>query len=144
MIIYKIKVHNKLLFDDVEYFTKKNIYTRSLPMQIEITPEALLKQFKLSVNSQSLDQMDAIINKTKGSKQFLKHIFSLNDSLASLNAFVAPSNSVELLKIKYHGNHDEETLDKFHEAVNHWGNKYNVELEKVDTKETYYIKGRAS
>ena len=113
-------------------------------MQIEITPEALLKQFKLSVNNQSLDQMDTIINKTKGSKEFLKHIFSLNDTLASLNAFVAPSNSVELLKIKYHGEHDEVTLTKFHEAVNHWGNKYNVELEKVDLKETYYIKGRAS
>ncbi|MDH5464485.1 MAG: hypothetical protein OEW60_02590 [Thiovulaceae bacterium] len=112
-------------------------------MQIEITPEALLKQLKLSVHNQSLDQMDTIINKTKGAKDFLKHIFSLNDTLASLNAFVAPSNSVELLKIKYHGN-DEVTLTKFHEAVNHWGNKYNVELEKVDSKETYYIKGRAS
>ena len=111
-------------------------------MQIEITPESLLKQLKLSVSEHSLALMDTIIKSTKGSQQFFKHIFSFNDALAHVNAFIAPSNSVNLLKIKYHGDQNDQVIaSKFHEAVNHWGQKYKVELEKVEGKETYYIKG---
>ena len=111
-------------------------------MQIEITPESLLKQLKLSVSDHSLALMGTIIKSTKGSQQFFKHLFSLNDALAHVNAFIAPSNSVDLLKIKYHGDHNDEAYrSKFHDAVIHWGQKYKVELEKVEGKETYYIKG---
>ncbi len=110
-------------------------------MQIDITPESLLKQLKIDVTDGSLKQMDAIINNTPNALKFFKHIFSLNDALAHIDAFIAPSSSCNLLKIKYHGNGNSEQLDEFYEAVKHWGDKYKVSLEKLDNKEVFYIKG---
>jgi hypothetical protein len=107
-------------------------------MQIEITAESLLKQLKLSVNETSLAQMDNIINNTPNSLKFFKHIFSLNDALSHMDAFVAPSSSENFLKIKLH---DSAKLTEFNKAVSHWADKYKVQLDKVDSKEVYYIKG---
>ncbi len=113
-------------------------------MQIDITAESLLNLLKLNVTENSLKQMDDIIDKTNGALHFFKHLFSLNDALAHMDAFIAPSSSVNYLKIKYHGEAIPEQVLRFHDTVGHWGEKYKVELEKVDGKDTYYIKGLRS
>lgn len=110
-------------------------------MNIDITAETLLKQLKIDVNEGSLKQMDAIMNNTPNALKFFKHIFSLNDTLAHVDAFIAPSSSCDFLKIKYHGNGNDEQKAEFHETVNHWADKYKVTLEKLDNKDVFYIKG---
>lgn len=112
-------------------------------MQIEITAESLLKQLKLTVNESTLSQMHEIMTHTKSYDHFFKHLFAFNDALALVNGFIAPSSSHPYLKIKFHGG-NQEREQRFHETVQHWGEKYKVDLEKVADKETYYIKGQLS
>ena len=110
-------------------------------MQIDITAETLLKQLKMDVTDGSLSQMDNIIDNTPNALKFFKHIFSLNDALAHVDAFIAPSSSCDFLKIKYHGSNNNEQSLEFHELVDNWKRKYKVDLEKLTDKEVYYIKG---
>lgn len=112
-------------------------------MQIDITAETILKQLKINVNDKNLAQMQVIIDNTKEGDRFFKHLFSLNDSLASMDAFIAPSNSVDLLKIKYHGNIDSQ-LEDFDKIVAHWSEKHKVYTRKAGSNETYYIEGFSS
>jgi len=109
-------------------------------MQIDITADALLTQLKLSVTDKSIQQMDRIIKNTPDALKFFKHLFSLNDALSSIDAFIAPSSSCDFLKIKLRGEESSQVED-FHQAVKHWADKYKVSLEKVTNKEVYYIKG---
>ncbi len=109
-------------------------------MQIELSAEVLLKQLKLSVSEKNLKQMQRIIANTKNIKQFYKHLFAFNDQLVALDAFIAPSSSVDALKIKYHGT-DGLHKEDFHKAVAHFCEKYKVDIEPVSGKETYYIRG---
>jgi len=109
-------------------------------MQIDINAEALLKQLKIDLTSGSLAQMNTIIDNTPNALKFLKHTFSLNDSLSHLDAFIAPSSSCDFLKIKFRGDKPEH-VESFHEIVKHWSDKYKVDVEKVTNKEVYYIKG---
>ena len=112
-------------------------------MQIDITAESLLKQLKLDMTDNSLTQMGMVIDNTPHALKFFKHLFSLNDVLTPLDAFIAPSSSCNHLKIKYHGSNPAHTVS-FHETVKHWADKYKVLLEKLDHKEVYYIKGMLS
>ena len=111
-------------------------------MHLDITPEVLISQLGYTNNEHTIKQANDIINNTKDFDKFAKHIISLNDSLKHMNAFVALSNSHNYLKIKC-GNEDAtEIVKEFHEAVNHFSDKYNVEIQKVDNKEVYYIVGK--
>ena len=111
-------------------------------MQLEVTPEVLISQLGYSKNEHTLKQAQDIIENTKGFNKFAKHIISLNDTLKHMNAFVALSNSERYLKIKC-GNEDaQEIVKEFHEAVEHFSNKYNVEVKKLDKKQVYYILGK--
>lgn len=109
-------------------------------MQIKLTPETLLKQLKIGVNDQNLLQMQKIIDNTKDNTRFFKHLFSLNDTLAPYDAFIAPSNSVDYLKIKYHGNVVSQAIE-FRELVIQWSAKHKVVIEPVEGKDAFYIKG---
>ena len=62
-------------------------------MQIDITPESLLKQLKLDVTETSLTQMHKVIDNTPNALKFFKHIFSLNYTLCHLDDFILPSSS---------------------------------------------------
>lgn len=110
-------------------------------MQIDINAESLLKQLKLSVNDNSLSEMETIISNTPHANKFFKHIFSLNDTLSHMDAFIAPSSSGSFLKIKLR---DNGKVTEFNDAVSHWAEKYKVQLDKVTDKEVYYIKGITS
>lgn len=125
-------------YNGVDIYNKGSIF-----MHIDITPNALLTQLKLSVNETSLAQMERIINNTPDALKFFKHLFSLNDTLSHIDAFIAPSSSCDLLKIKLHGDIPEK-IEEFHKIVKHWSDKYKVDVEKVSQKEVYYIKGSIS
>lgn len=109
-------------------------------MQIEMSAEVLLKQLKLSVTEKNIKQAEMILANTKGLEYFYKHLFSFNDNLAHIDGFIAPSSSVDLLKVKFHGS-DETYKKNFHEAVEHFAKKYKVAIDPVEGKDTYYIKG---
>lgn len=110
-------------------------------MQIEVSPEVLLSQLGYTKSESSLKQVENIIEQTKNFDKFSKHVISLNDNLKKMNAYVALSNSSEYLKIKCDENDANEILEEFHDEVQHWAKKYNVNLEKLNDKEVYYILG---
>lgn len=109
-------------------------------MSINVTPENLLIQLGYPVKDATLSQMERIIANTEGFDKFAKHIISLNDELKRFNAIVAISNSNDYLKIKC-DSHDAEEISAFEDIVKHWSEKYKVELQKVEGKNTYYIIG---
>lgn len=110
-------------------------------MQIEMTAEVVLSQLGYTKSDSSIKQAEKMIESTKNFDKFAKHIISLNDHLKKMNAYVALSNKTNYLKVKCDENDAEEILNEFHEEVNHWANKYNVELEKLDKRAVYYILG---
>jgi protein subunit release factor A len=110
-------------------------------MQLEVSAEVLLSQLGYTKSDSSLKQAQIVIEQTKDFDKFSKHLLSLNDHLKKMNAYVGLSNSSEYLKIKCDENDAQEILDEFHEEVNHWADKYNVDLQKLDNKHVYYILG---
>ncbi len=110
-------------------------------MYLDISPEVLLSQLGYAKSESSLKQAEQIMDQTKNFKKFSKHIISLNDHLKKMNAYVALSNSYDYLKIKCDENDAKEILEEFHEAVSHWADKYNINLEKLNNKHVYYILG---
>ena len=110
-------------------------------MQLEISAEVILSQLVYSKSEASLKQAEKMMQETANFEKFAKHIFTLNDHLKKMNAYVSLSNKSNYLKIKCDENDSEEILQEFHEEVSHWANKYNVNLEKTDNKHVYYILG---
>lgn len=110
-------------------------------MQIDVSAEVILSQLGYSKSESSLQQAEKMISATGNFDKFSKHIFSLNDHLKKMNAYVGLSNTSDYLKIKCDENDADEILEEFHQEVSHWANKYNVKLQKLDNKPTYYILG---
>ncbi len=110
-------------------------------MQLEVSAEVLLSQLGYSKSETALQQAQRMIDSTKNFDKFAKHIFTLNDHLKKMNAYVGLSNKKDYLKIKCDENDAQEILEEFHEEVSHWANKYNIQLEKLDDKAIYYITG---
>lgn len=69
-------------------------------MQLDVSAEVILSQLGYSKNDASLQQAEKIINSTSNFDKFSKHIFTLNDHLKKMNAYVALSNKSDYLKIK--------------------------------------------
>jgi len=112
-------------------------------MHLELTPEALLKQLGYSVTEQTLKQIETIIDNTEGLEKFLPHIPSFSDALAVEKGYLAMSNSVNHLKIKCDEDSNADNLTAFNALVDHWADKYKLQLQKVENKNTYYIIGHA-
>ncbi|WP_320034740.1 hypothetical protein [Halarcobacter sp.] len=110
-------------------------------MHLEVSPEVLLSQLGYTKSESSLKQAETMIKQTKDFEKFSKHVISLNDNLKKMNAYVGLSNSSEYLKIKCDENDADEILEEFHNEVKHWAEKYNVNVQKLDKKEVYYILG---
>ena len=111
-------------------------------MHLDITPEVLVSQLNIGKTESSLALVEKAIENTKEFHKFSQHIISLNDKLKHMNGFVSLSNSVPHFKIKCDNTKDDEKIiEEFTQEVNHWSNKYNVELQKVDKKDVYYIIG---
>jgi hypothetical protein len=111
-------------------------------MHLEITPEVLVAQLDLGHGDATLKQTQTAIENTKGFDKFSKHIISLNDKLKHMNGYITLSNSHPYFKIKCDQADSAEILQEFKDEINHWSDKYEVELQKVDNKDVYYIIGR--
>jgi len=111
-------------------------------MNLEITPEVIASQLEIGKTEASLKQITITIDNTKNFNSFAKHIISLNDKLKHMNGYVSLSNSESYFKIKCDNTGGEEILKEFLEEVHHWSNKYQVELQKVTNKNTFYILGK--
>jgi len=112
-------------------------------MNLEITPEVIIKQLELGDSQSIKNQVDEAILNTKNFQMFSKHIISLNDKLKHMNSYIALSNSKPYFKIKCDVSNDsKEIVDEFITEVEHFADKYHISLEKVDGKEVYYILGR--
>jgi len=110
-------------------------------MHLEFTAENLLNMLGFSVTLHSKEAVKRIIKNTNGFNKFAKHIVSLNDSLKHMDAFIAPSNSKEYLKIKLKNDVSQEIVKEFEDKIMTWANKYKISLKKVKNKNTYYILG---
>jgi hypothetical protein len=110
-------------------------------MHLELTPEAILTQLGYSVNDQTVAQIKRIIDNTPGLEKFLPHLPSFIDALKVEKGYVAMSNSKDYLKVKCDENISEESLQACLDILNHWADKYKLELQKVEGKHTYYILG---
>ena len=110
-------------------------------MHLDLTPEALLAQLGYTKSEQTLKQINEIIENTEGFDQFSQHIPSINDALAVEKGFIAMSNSENYLKIKCDEDINADNLSAFSDLVNHWADKYKLELKQVENKNTYYIIG---
>lgn len=110
-------------------------------MQLEVSAEVILSQLGYSKSEASLKQAEKMMESTTNFDKFAKHIFTLNDHLKKMNAYVGLSNKTNHLKIKCDENDSNEILEEFHNEVSHWADKYNVKLERLDNKHIYYILG---
>ena len=110
-------------------------------MQLDVSAEVILSQLGYSKSNASLQQAEKMMSVTNNFDKFSKHLFSLNDHLKKMNAYVGLSNKTDYLKIKCDENDAAEILEEFHEEVSHWANKYNVKLQQLEAKPIYYILG---
>lgn len=105
-----------------------------------MTHDAVLNQLGLLPNAALLVQLDNIEKNTHEYKKIIKHILDLHESLKTSESYVALSNSEDYFKIKIDTTSDVAKADAM-EKINHFCEKYKVETQKVDGKETYYILG---
>jgi hypothetical protein len=110
-------------------------------MHLDLTSEALLAQLGYTKTEQTLKQMNDIVANTSGFDKFSQHIPSFNDALAVEKGFIAMSNSEDHLKIKCDEDSNADNLSAFTALVNHWADKYKLDLKKIDNTNTYYIIG---
>ena len=102
--------------------------------------EAILKQLGYAPNEALLSQLDKIVNNTKSFEKIQKHILDLHEHLKVDNSHVAMSNSEDYFKIKIEAPSPERTEEAI-EKVDHFADKYKVELKQVSGKNTFYIIG---
>jgi uncharacterized membrane protein len=105
-----------------------------------INDEAVLTRLGLVPNEALLKQLDVIKKNTPGYEKIIKHILDLHDALKVDKAYVAMSNSNNYFKIKFE-EVSPEIKEEIIEKIKHFEEKYKVILQKVENKETYYIKG---
>ncbi len=112
-------------------------------MHLEITPEVIVSQLEVGKTEASIEQAAKAMKNTKDFDKFAKHIISLNDKLKHMQGFVSLSNTEPYFKIKCDSEHESpEIIEEFTQEVKHWSEKYDVELQKVNNKDVYYIIGR--
>lgn len=112
-------------------------------MHLDVTPEVIVAQLDLGHGESTLNQAKNAIENTKDFDKFAKHILSLNDKLKHMKAYVTLSNSEPYFKIKCDSvNESEQIVNEFTQEVQHFAEKYHVELKKVDNKDVYYILGK--
>lgn len=102
--------------------------------------EAMLTQLGYVPNDALLKQLQKIEVNTTGYDKIQKHIMDLNDHLKVDGSYVAMSNSNDYFKIKIDST-SPTAIEQAHEKVKHFSEKYKVEVDKLENKNTYYILG---
>ncbi|MFA6189663.1 MAG: hypothetical protein WC680_10350 [Sulfuricurvum sp.] len=105
-----------------------------------MTHEAILNQLGLMSNPALLGQLENIENKTHGYEKIIKHILDLHEALKTSESYVALSNSSDYFKIKIDATSDV-SKSEAREKIDHFCEKYKVDIQKVQDKPTYYILG---
>ncbi len=112
-------------------------------MSIQANVENLLILLNYPVNESTKNQLDGIVDNTNSFYDFANHIFNLEDELKKVDATIAMSNSKPYLKLKCNSKKDI-VIEDFKTLIESWSDKYKVEIEKVENKNTYYIIGKNS
>ncbi len=102
--------------------------------------EAVLTGLGYVINEALMTQLERIENNTIGYDKISKHILDLHTHLRVDDSFVAMSNTKDYLKIKIEAP-SQERIDEAHEKIQHFCDKFKVDIEKLENKNTYYIKG---
>jgi capsular polysaccharide biosynthesis protein len=105
-----------------------------------MTHEAVLNQLGLIPNEALLVQLENIEKNTHGYEKIIKHIMDLHEALKTCESYVALSNSNNYFKIKVDATSDISKAEA-KEKINHFSEKFKVEIQKVQDKATYYILG---
>jgi hypothetical protein len=104
--------------------------------------DAILNQLGYTPNEALLEQVERIIANTHGFDRIERHLVELHKVLQVDGSYVALSNSSDHFKIKLEAQ-SAELLEEARAKVMHFADKYKVDLQKVDGKDTYYILGYA-
>ncbi len=107
---------------------------------MHIPSEGLLTQLGYHPDERIIAQLHTVEENTPGFEQIKRHVVALSDHLKSYGGYVAISNSKPYLKIKIEAN-DPSKVELAKAEIFKWADKYNVALQKVPNKETYYILG---
>ena len=102
--------------------------------------DAMLKQLGYAPNDALLNQLERIENNTEGYEKIQKHIMDLHDHLKIDGSYVALSNTNDCFKIKIEAP-SLEVAAEAHEKIQRFSDKFKVNVNKLDNKETYYILG---
>lgn len=108
-----------------------------------MTYEAILNLLGYTPNEALADQLSRIEKNTSGYEKIIKHILDLHEALKTDESYVAMSNTNDYFKIKIDATSEVSASDAM-EKINHFADKYKVNLQKVDGKPTYYIVGFAA
>ncbi|MEA1956135.1 MAG: hypothetical protein U9N02_06535 [Campylobacterota bacterium] len=102
--------------------------------------DAMLTGLGYVPNEALLKQLERIENNTEGYDKIKKHIIDLHEHLKVNDSFVSMSNTVDCFKIKVEAP-SLERIEEAHEKIEHFCDKFKVNIEKLENKDTYYIKG---
>jgi len=105
-----------------------------------MTRDAMLKQLGYAPNDALIKQLEKVEQNTTGYEKIQKHIMDLHDHLKVDGSFVALSNSEDCFKIKVEAP-SPELATEAHEKIQRFSEKFKVQVNKLENKETYYILG---
>jgi len=102
--------------------------------------EAVLTGLGYVPNEALMKQLDKIEKNTVGYDKIIKHILDLHIHLRVDNSFIAMSNTNDYFKIKVEAP-SPQRIEEAHEIIQHFADKFKINIEKIDNKDTYYIIG---
>jgi hypothetical protein len=101
---------------------------------------AVLNQLGYTPNNMLIEQLKRIKENTVGYEKIEKHIMDLHDTLKPVGGYVAMSNTNDYLKVKIE-QPSAALKEEAYEKIEHFSEKFKVELQKIDGKDTFYIIG---
>jgi len=105
-----------------------------------MTNDAILKQLDYTVTKSALEQLEKVKNNTRGFDYVEKHLITLHDQLKAHLSYVALSSNKDFFKIKNEAK-GEEMIAEVNKIISRWSDKFKIDIEKVDGKNTYYVLG---
>jgi len=106
----------------------------------QMTNDAILMQLDYTVTDSALAQVEKVKNNTRGFDYVEKHLITLHDQLKAHLSYVALSSNQDYFKIKNEAK-GEEMVKEVNEIIKRWSEKFKIDIEKVDGKNTYYVLG---
>ena len=102
--------------------------------------DAILKQLDYTVTDSALVQVEKVKSNTHGFDYVEKHLITLHNQLKAHLSYIALSSTKDFFKIKNDAK-GVEMIKEVNEIIAHWSEKFKIDIEKVDGKNTYYVIG---